>query len=349
MKGWGKREIPRKPTDQRPGETKVPRGNRRPKATSAKFPTCKNPSNPARNRTQFTVEVREEQDPEKTLRPAASLRTIPTCKNLGVTPLGICSKPGNSCHVHFLHNEELHLQQLILLDNTLRHPSPVNLMSDSCHIIVKHLQQWDISRLMEQHVVAATKQHSVVFGNWLAEFVKYLGIRVRRVWSSAEMQGQEKQEIPKKTCQPAALSGTIPTCENSGVTPLGIKPCLRRFGRLLMRSQEPIKVKRAGNGAVPECKGEGKWEISKKTRRPVVLSGKIPTCKNPGVTRTGTEPSSPWWKVNSLTTQPSPEARYSNKGVPAKHAKCTTVAKCKALNWHVVFSSCSVHLRDFKL
>ncbi|KAJ8874006.1 hypothetical protein PR048_024846 [Dryococelus australis] len=35
-----------------------------------------------------------------------------------------------------------------------------------------------------------------------------------RVWSSAEMKERGKREIPEKTCQPTASSGTIPTCKN---------------------------------------------------------------------------------------------------------------------------------------
>ncbi|KAJ8875142.1 hypothetical protein PR048_023035 [Dryococelus australis] len=43
--------------------------------------------------------------------------------------------------------------------------------------------------------------------------------------SSAGMQFREKRQIPEKTRQPAASSGKIPTCGNSGVTRRGIKPC----------------------------------------------------------------------------------------------------------------------------
>ncbi|KAJ8891836.1 hypothetical protein PR048_004390 [Dryococelus australis] len=39
----------------------------------------------------------------------------------------------------------------------------------------------------------------------------------------AGIQGRGKQEIPEKTRRPAASSGTIPTCENQGVTPPGIE------------------------------------------------------------------------------------------------------------------------------
>ncbi|KAJ8866813.1 hypothetical protein PR048_032674 [Dryococelus australis] len=42
---------------------------------------------------------------------------------------------------------------------------------------------------------------------------------------------------------------------------------------------------------------EGRWEreIPEKTHRPAASSGTILTCENPGVTRPGIEPGSPWW------------------------------------------------------
>ncbi|KAJ8889172.1 hypothetical protein PR048_008666 [Dryococelus australis] len=46
---------------------------------------------------------------------------------------------------------------------------------------------------------------------------------VRRIWSSAKMQGRKKWEIPEKTHQPAASSSsTIPTGENLEATPLWV-------------------------------------------------------------------------------------------------------------------------------
>ncbi|KAJ8874027.1 hypothetical protein PR048_024867 [Dryococelus australis] len=48
----------------------------------------------------------------------------------------------------------------------------------------------------------------------------------RSIWSSAEMQGWGKLEIPEKTQQPAASSRTIPKRENPRVTSPGIKPSL---------------------------------------------------------------------------------------------------------------------------
>ncbi|KAJ8897912.1 hypothetical protein PR048_003269 [Dryococelus australis] len=51
-------------------------------------------------------------------------------------------------------------------------------------------------------------------------------------------------------------------------------------------------------------------EIPEKTRLPVASSGTIPTCENPGVTRLGIEPGSPWWDASSLTTQPPRPVMY---------------------------------------
>ncbi|KAJ8894218.1 hypothetical protein PR048_006830 [Dryococelus australis] len=49
--------------------------------------------------------------------------------------------------------------------------------------------------------------------------------------------------------------------------------------------------------------GEGKWEITEKTRRQEASSGTIPTCKSPGVARAGIESGSSWWEVSGLTAQ----------------------------------------------
>ncbi|KAJ8865954.1 hypothetical protein PR048_033478 [Dryococelus australis] len=42
----------------------------------------------------------------------------------------------------------------------------------------------------------------------------------------------------------------------------------------------------------------------KKTGQPVASSSTVPTCRNPGVTRSKNEPGSPWWEVSRLTAQP---------------------------------------------
>ncbi|KAJ8865893.1 hypothetical protein PR048_033416 [Dryococelus australis] len=48
-------------------------------------------------------------------------------------------------------------------------------------------------------------------------------------------------------------------------------------------------------------KGRGKWETPEKTHQPTASSGMIPTCENLGVTRSATEPGSPWWEASILT------------------------------------------------
>ncbi|KAJ8895310.1 hypothetical protein PR048_000635 [Dryococelus australis] len=50
--------------------------------------------------------------------------------------------------------------------------------------------------------------------------------------------------------------------------------------------------------------GRGKLEISDKTCRLAASSGTVLTRKIPGVTRPGIEPSSTWWEVSGLTSQP---------------------------------------------
>ncbi|KAJ8868337.1 hypothetical protein PR048_029853 [Dryococelus australis] len=47
---------------------------------------------------------------------------------------------------------------------------------------------------------------------------------LRQLWSSAGMQGMGKRDIPEKTRRPEASSGTIPTCENPGLTQPRIEP-----------------------------------------------------------------------------------------------------------------------------
>ncbi|KAJ8897876.1 hypothetical protein PR048_003229 [Dryococelus australis] len=71
--------------------------------------------------------------------------------------------------------------------------------------------------------------------------------------------------------------------------------------------------------------GRGEREIPEKSRRPAPFSGTIPTCKNPGVNRPGTEPSSPWWKESSLTAQP-PRPLRGRPFVAGHLAKCKVVS-----------------------
>ncbi|KAJ8870896.1 hypothetical protein PR048_027197 [Dryococelus australis] len=61
------------------------------------------------------------------------------------------------------------------------------------------------------------------------------------------------------------------------------------------RCSLPTRASAAG------MKGRGKREIPEKTCRPAASSGTIPTCENPGGTRSGIVPSSPRWEASRLT------------------------------------------------
>ncbi|KAJ8871224.1 hypothetical protein PR048_027530 [Dryococelus australis] len=110
-----------------------------------------------------------------------------------------------------------------------------------------------------------------------------------------QLRGWGKLEIPEKTQLPAASSGTIPTCENPGATPLGIDPGSLRWEVRSLTATSPWPLISAG------MQGRGKWEIPEKTRRPAASSGTIPTYENPGVTRPEIEPGSPLWEAGRLT------------------------------------------------
>ncbi|KAJ8869103.1 hypothetical protein PR048_030667 [Dryococelus australis] len=54
-----------------------------------------------------------------------------------------------------------------------------------------------------------------------------VGVSQRR--GLGNRRGWGKREIPEKTHRPTASSGTIPTSDNPGATPLGIEPCTNRW------------------------------------------------------------------------------------------------------------------------
>ncbi|KAJ8895462.1 hypothetical protein PR048_000795 [Dryococelus australis] len=59
-------------------------------------------------------------------------------------------------------------------------------------------------------------------------------------------------------------------------------------------------------------KGRGKWQIPEKIHRPAVSPGTIPTCENPGVTRSEIEPGLSWWEASSLTATVGPVTHNIN-------------------------------------
>ncbi|KAJ8883444.1 hypothetical protein PR048_015287 [Dryococelus australis] len=75
------------------------------------------------------------------------------------------------------------------------------------------------------------------------------------------------------------------------------------YNEQLHASDQPATRRRSA-GDFCKLRTSRKREIPKKSRRPAASSGTIPTCKNPGVTRLGIEPGSPWWEASSLTAEP---------------------------------------------
>ncbi|KAJ8891250.1 hypothetical protein PR048_010766 [Dryococelus australis] len=76
-------------------------------------------------------------------------------------------------------------------------------------------------------------------------------------------------------------------------------PLFRRRSPVRVHFQ-PLRSVVALTNLVPPAgmKGWGKREIPEKTRRPAASYGTTTRCENPGVTRPGIEPGSPWWEMN---------------------------------------------------
>ncbi|KAJ8876776.1 hypothetical protein PR048_021223 [Dryococelus australis] len=131
---------------------------------------------------------------------------------------------------------------------------------------------------------------------------------VNVVWSSAGMQGRGKREISEKTHRIAASSGTIPTCENPGVTrpeielgspwwkadSLTVHSPRHSCKCVWLGLQDPTRVKRGEYGAAPECKsrenGRSRGNIVQHNSQQAKIWG------------LGATP--PWWVASSLTTSP---------------------------------------------
>ncbi|KAJ8895258.1 hypothetical protein PR048_000583 [Dryococelus australis] len=103
------------------------------------------------------------------------------------------------------------------------------------------------------------------------------------------MKGWGKRENAEKTRRPTASSGNS-HFRKSVVNRPGIEP-VERFGRIL--ANEVLGADK-GEMSIAGMQGRGKREIPEKIRRPAASSGTIPTCENPGVTRPGIEPGSPY-------------------------------------------------------
>ncbi|KAJ8865892.1 hypothetical protein PR048_033415 [Dryococelus australis] len=76
------------------------------------------------------------------------------------------------------------------------------------------------------------------------------------------------------------------------------RECRHHSGKKYVREKERERERESWH-----FRGGGNQEIPEKTHRPEESSSTIPTCGNPGVTRSGIEPS-PWWEASRLTAQP---------------------------------------------
>ncbi|KAJ8866420.1 hypothetical protein PR048_032263, partial [Dryococelus australis] len=86
------------------------------------------------------------------------------------------------------------------------------------------LNKEEISTLLLSTTVSAIESYIWDVGQQIALIICAVQSRIQVSNSSAGMQGLRKREIPEKTRRPEASSSTIPTCENQGVTRLGIEP-----------------------------------------------------------------------------------------------------------------------------
>ncbi|KAJ8888357.1 hypothetical protein PR048_007847 [Dryococelus australis] len=78
--------------------------------------------------------------------------------------------------------------------------------------------------------------------------------------------------------------------------------------------KHPMKVIELG---MEQRRNERAWGTG--DRRPSASSGTIPTCENPGVTRPGIEPGSPWWEASGLTAGARMSGNvslYQNTAIP---------------------------------
>ncbi|KAJ8875214.1 hypothetical protein PR048_023109 [Dryococelus australis] len=82
----------------------------------------------------------------------------------------------------------------------------------------------------------------------------------------------------------------------------------RQLGRMILRWSAIVfrgmdELKRDGNGAAPECSGEGNGRYRENPPTIGIVLRAIPTCESPGVTRLGIGPGSPRREASRLTAQ----------------------------------------------
>ncbi|KAJ8897037.1 hypothetical protein PR048_002383 [Dryococelus australis] len=95
----------------------------------------------------------------------------------------------------------------------------------------------------------------------------------RREWSSAGMQRRGKREIPEVTHRPAVSSGTIPICENPGVTRPGIELGSPWWEARNLTAQPPRPLLRhsrvkIAEGRIERPKTKGSRSHAKRITRP---------------------------------------------------------------------------------
>ncbi|KAJ8895477.1 hypothetical protein PR048_000810 [Dryococelus australis] len=98
---------------------------------------------------------------------------------------------------------------------------------------------------------------------------------------------EENWRSPRKPTDHRYISGTIPTCENPGVTPPGFEFGLPRWV--------------ASAGQCRNISAQENWRSPRKPADHRYISGTIPTCENPGVTPPGIELGLPWWESKYYT------------------------------------------------
>ncbi|KAJ8881827.1 hypothetical protein PR048_018313 [Dryococelus australis] len=109
-------------------------------------------------------------------------------------------------------------------------------------------------------------------------------------WSGAGMQGRGKREYPEKARRQATSPSTIPTCQNPGVNPPGIKPGSPWWEASVLATAPPLPY----------------WETGDPRENPPTNSivRDDSHIRESGVNRPGIEPGSPWWEASILTAQP---------------------------------------------
>ncbi|KAJ8882623.1 hypothetical protein PR048_014435 [Dryococelus australis] len=117
------------------------------------------------------------------------------------------------------------------------------------------------------------------------------------------MRELEKREIPEKIRRLVASSGTIPTCENSGVTWPRIEPGSTWWEASFLTSQPPraLHPMRVIEVSRKQRRNKRAEETGEPRENPPTngIVRHDSDMRKTGVTRPGIEPGSPWWENSS--------------------------------------------------